>query len=1007
VPSLPEAAGGVAALSVMSAMMGDVPNPHSSLRPLVGRTLELEQLATLAGLGHPSGDLGGPGSVLLAGDAGVGKTRLLAELCERATAAGWRVLVGHCLDFGDSALPYLPFSEIVGRLAALPEGPAVLDAHPAVRRLQPGQRLLSGGARPADDLDRAELLEAFHDVLDALAADAPVLVVVEDLHWADQSTRDMVSFLLARSFAGPVSVVASYRSDDLHRRHPLRAAAAEWSRVPAVSRLQLTPLPDGDVRTLVHALHPAPLREGALQDIVTRAEGNAFFVEELVGASELDEPALPGDLADLLLVRLDRVDDDANLVVRAASVAGRRVSHALLAGVVELGPVALDSALRQLVETNVLVPVAADGFAFRHALLAEAVYDDLLPGERVRLHAAYAAALRDGSVDGTAAELARHARAAHDLPVAVRASIRAGDDAMSVGGPGEAARHYELALELLAEPGLELDGEVDLVDLVSRASDAATSAGRPYRALALVQDQLDRLPAATTARDRARLLMALAMVAMVVDTNVNALAATTEALSLVGPDPTPLRARLLSVHARVTMDRQRHEEAVRVATEALELGERLGLSRVVTEASTTLARLEQRTGDPEASRQVLERIVAEARANGHVTEELRSLYSLAYLHFENASFTEAAERFEEAARRGVETGRRWAPFGLDGRMMGALTAYLQGRWDDALELVDVAGQEPPGLAEAALAATGLAVAAGRGDVSALRLLPHLRSWWSRDGYIGVASATAAIDLHGDAGDLEQAVRVHDDAAEALRTIMESPHFLGRIRLAALLVGQLAGAVARTATADREALLATAEPLGTVAEPALAEAARLGRRVGPEALTWVARLEAEMLRLRWLTGIDTPTDDELVDAWERAVDSFTAFGHRFEAARSQARLAAVLRATGQAARARELVRAATATARELGAEPLLAELRAVGGQQPTARSGSARSDTLTAREHEILTLVAQGRSNTEIGRQLFISGKTVSVHVSNILAKLGASGRTEAAALARQRGLLDA
>ena len=543
-------------LSELDAMMGDVPS-HVVAAPLVGRDAELDVLAGLIGLG-PDSDRG---AVLLGGDAGVGKTRVLAELRTRAEAAGWTVLVGHCLDLGDSALPYLPFSEMLGALADLTvAGESLVDRFPAVRRLLPGRRLLSGGAGPGGGmLDPSELLQAVHDVFDELAGRAPLLLIVEDLHWADKSTRDMVSYLFARAFERPVSVVASYRSDDLHRRHPLRAAAAEWGRMPSVSRLHLPPLDDVAVRRLVRSLHPAPLREGELHAIVERGEGNAFFVEELVGATELDGRNLPDDLADLLLVRLDRLDEQGHGVVRAASAAGRRVSHELLSCVVDLDRESLDRALRKAVEAHVLVPAETSGYAFRHALLAEAVYDDLLPGERVRLHAAYVDALRNGSVDGTAAELARHARAAHDLSTAVSASIRAGDDAMSVGGPGEAAQHYELALSLLGEPGLALDDDLDRLGLVIRATDAVIAAGKPHRGLALAQDQLARLPPDTSAEDRVRLLLAFARAALVVDTNVNALQITTEAMALSAAEPTALRAELLAVHAHATMDRQRYE----------------------------------------------------------------------------------------------------------------------------------------------------------------------------------------------------------------------------------------------------------------------------------------------------------------------------------------------------------------------------------------------------------------------------------------------------------------
>jgi DNA-binding CsgD family transcriptional regulator len=177
-----------------------------------------------------------------------------------------------------------------------------------------------------------------------------------------------------------------------------------------------------------------------------------------------------------------------------------------------------------------------------------------------------------------------------------------------------------------------------------------------------------------------------------------------------------------------------------------------------------------------------------------------------------------------------------------------------------------------------------------------------------------------------------------------------------------------------------------------------------RPFGPEGVAWVTRAHAEHLRLRWLAGQQSPDEAELVAAWESAVDAFRVMGHVFELARSQARLAAVLRAVGRGAEADRLLEEARPVAGALGARPLLAEVEALSGRPrgPARRPGS---EALTAREAEILGLVAQGKSNGEIAKQLFISVKTVSVHVSNILAKLGAGGRTEAAAIARREGLL--
>ncbi|MEP6759833.1 MAG: AAA family ATPase [Sporichthyaceae bacterium] len=983
-------------------------HPGSQTGALVGRSDELARLETALGLeaGQPSVT-----AVLLAGDAGVGKTRLLAELRPRAIAAGWRVVVGHCLNFGDSALPYLPFSEVFGRLVEeAPElAESVVRASPDVARLMPGRRVLAAAAEEpgAERVDRAGLLDAVHVGLTALSQSAPLLVLVEDVHWADQSTREMLSFLFSRQFAAPVAIVASYRTDDLHRRHPLRPLAAEWGRLPGVARLQLDRLPDADVRTLVQNLHPAPLDEREIRGIVARAEGNAFFTEELVAAAERGGRSLPTDLADLLLVRLDQLDDSARQVVRAASVAGRRVSHELLAHVVGLDGSALDQAMRAAVDGNVLVSIGADGYGFRHALLAEAVYDDLLPGERVRLHGAYARALCDGDVEGTAAELARHARAAHMMGTAVSASIRAGDEAMAVGGPDEALHHYEVALELVTEPEAQAsdDGAVDVVGLTVKASQAAIAAGHLVRAKGLVRERLDSLPAHAPPAQRALLLHAYVSSALLTETTLDLLALTREAMQLLADEPpTPLLAQVLSVHARANSDRRRDDEAVEWAGKAQALAIELRLPDVVADATTTLAILDERAADPEWSRQTLEKSIAEARAASEVAAELRGLFNLGVLHYELGRLDEARAVYESGAQRARETGRPWAPFGVDARAMAGIVAYTAGDWEAVLRITDVTAENPPPASAAVLGGVALAVAAGRGDRAALDLLPVIRLQWERDGLIAILGGAAAIDLHGDAGDVDAAIAAYDDAVTTVSAVWQRDAFQAQVRLVALLLGQLGSEATRVGADERSKLARRGDELVEVARVA-AEIAPRGRPRGPEGEAWVARVAAEQARLRWLTDVDAVAQDDLVNAWEEAVTAFERFGHVFEEARSRARLADVLRAAGRTAEAADEAEQAMGIARKLGAQPLLAELRA---SFPAGRHGAGAQldDVLTPREQEVLKLVAQGRSNREIGTQLFISAKTASVHVSNILAKLGVRGRIEAAAVARRRGLLD-
>jgi DNA-binding CsgD family transcriptional regulator len=996
-------------LSAQPGMMGHVPAELRPTRPLIGRAAEIRQLCDILSVE----DARAGGVVLLAGDAGVGKSRLLAELGDLVRGRDWRVLIGHCVDFGESALPYLPFSELFGRLAA--ESPAVADAlievHPAIRRLMPSARLTADAAvGHGQSVDKADLFEAVHAALEYLARSAPLLLLIEDVHWADQSTREMLSFLFARGFREQVSIAASYRTDDLHRKHPLRTSAAEWARLPGVDRLQLSRLSDADVRMLIQNLSRGTLAENDIYSIIERAEGNAFFTEELVGAAQVGKWTLPGDLVDLLLVRIDRLDDATRLVVRASAVAGRRVSHDLLSRVVDLDAGALDSTLRAAVERNVLVPVGDEAYSFRHALLAEAVYDDLLPGERLRLHKAYVAALGSIEVASSAAEIARHAKAAHDLPTALRASIEAGDEAMSVGGPDESARHYETALELLGADefaeGADATSDIDAVGLVVKASEAITAAGHPYRAVELLRDQLEHRSDGVADLDRARLLLALATASLLTDGQFDTLEVTTHALQLMPDgDPTPLRAQLLSLHARAHAAAGHDTEAARWANDALAISNGLRLHAIVSEATTTLSMIDKRAGDPDASRKALAAIVAAARDEGDVMAELRGLHNLGYIHYEQARLDEAQEVYETAVRRAVQAGRPWAPYGLDARVLAGVTSYIRGDWDATLRIADVSGQAPPILAESALSSVAMMVHAGRGDEGADKPLDQARAVWDRDGMIAVVSGSAAIDIYGDRGDLDKSLSIHDEIVEEVSRLWQNTLFQARVRLSALMIGQLATASAHARATEREDYAKRTDGLLNIALDTFETHARKGRMMGPEGKAWRQRAIAEHLRLRWLASLGGTTEDELIGAWQETVATFQALGHVFEAARSQARLAAVLRAAGQTSEAQPLVEEARATARRLKSEPLQRELRSLGGPGQR-RTSDAGVPALTPREREILALVAEGRSNGEIGQQLFISAKTVSVHVSNILSKLGASGRTEAAALARREGLLD-
>ena len=973
---------------------------------LVGRDAELEQLCSTLGISASATDRS---AVLVAGDAGVGKTRLLTELRDRAVAEGWLVQAGHCLDFADSALPFLPFSEITGRIAReLPDlFDEVAERHPALLRLLPGQRMLSQATDPESvPADQAALFDAVHALAEAAGARQPLLLVVEDLHWADQSTRDLMSFLFGRGFDAPVALVASYRSDDLYRRHPLRRQVAVWARMNGVERIQVDPLGRADVRRLVQQLHPDPLSEVQVRDIVGRAEGNAFFVEELVGATRTHTGRIPEDLAELLLVRLENLEDLAVTVVRAAAVAGRRVSHAALSAVVGLESIALDSAVREAVEGHVLVPTGDDFYAFRHALLAEAVYDDLLPGERTTLHAAYAKALLDGRATGTAAELARHARLAKDYATALTASLRAGDDARSVGGAEEAAQHYLQALDLWSDTRLPDDQQVTDLDyprLVGLVSDALIAAGHPARALGVVREQLDQLPADAPDSVRGQILGTLAFSLAMTETQQDPLEFTREAVALVPDDPTSARAKVLAVHARMLARYGHFKEGREVAMTALALAERLDMPRLASDIRTTLVGLEKKGGPSESLIEALRTAIAGAVEAGASNTELRALLLLGNHHLDSAEFAEADDAFQQATTRAKAEGTPWVPYAAEARWMHGVSLRMQGRWDDALTLLDVSGEVAPPIYAALFGGTRSQILVARGDPEGERLAHNLRSFWREEGLVATTAGSAEMEAAQQRGDQVAAYATYRQVVDTLTSIWH-PLFQARVRLAATTLAAFASGAGNRSATERAADASLVAGLVDDAHAVLERRnEKSGTSWGPESLAWESRVDAELLRWRWAADIDPPSPEELVAVWRDAEARFETYAAPYELACIRVALAEVLAATGDAEGAREARAAATKAADELGAGPLLALL----GERPSAPAPSRDvRASLTRRESEILALVAQGRTNGEIGRHLFISTKTVSVHVSNILGKLGASGRTEAAAIARRDGLLE-
>lgn len=955
--------------------------------PLVGRDADLAAVLDSLGVGADAV----PAAVLLGGDAGIGKTRLVAEVVAAAAASDVRVLVGHCLDLGADVAAFQPFAEVLSQLSS--------DELADLVETQPTIEALVSPTASGDDADwmRTDVLVTVARALEQLADEAPLLLVLEDLHWADASTRHLVQFLLSRRFARRVMVLATFRSDDLHRRHPLRPALAEWTRLPHVRRIDLQPLDDAAMRDLIDAGAPDVVSDRARAAILARAEGNAFYAEELLDAG-LADGALPEDLADLLLVRIDRLGDDARVLVRAVACAAGPVHERLLRTVVGRGESTVehvDVALREALDQRVLA-VRGDLVAFRHALLAEAVREDMLPGERRRVHAAY---LRAGEDDPTllgASAAALHAHGAGDLGAAFLADLRAAREARRVGGHDEAALHLQRALSVVEHAP---DGH-DRVGLTIEVVDALVAAARLRTASALLDDQLRQ---DWVGEDRARLLHAAGRLAYLSGSDADADTASHLALDAAA-DASPLvRARAESLRALAMSTTQvRDDDAARAHAErAVELAESVGDEQVAAEARTTIIRILARQGpDDERTVRGYEELAEAARASGDVAGELRLLHSLTVRALNEGDLEEAAQRVGVLKARSEATGWRWAPYGFDGRFFSAVIAYLRGEWDDVVALCDQDLEGATRLARVCLAAVRMLVAAGRGETVPDDVVARVRARWMFDQYpVALHSGTALVDL---APDVASAERAHDDAAAALEALWRDPHGAYRLRLGALLAGRLAEGAAAAAPAERARRARRGEELLDVATAD----DRSGRGPGGlEGQAWLARLRAEVARLAWLAD-GTPDVGDVVTAWQASVEAFAAYGEVHELARSRAGLADVLLAAGRREEAEQQLREVETQARRLGARPLL---DAVGSMRAAAAGRGAGSDggddPLTPREREVLALVAEGRTNGEVAKALFISTKTASVHVSNILAKLGAASRTEAAAVARRRGLV--
>jgi DNA-binding CsgD family transcriptional regulator len=1006
----------VPVLSETSATIDGVPRWDDG--PLVGRADELARL-----MAHVDRAVEGrPSAVLLAGDAGVGKTRLLDELSRRAAERGVRVLTGHCVDLGDVGLPYLPWVDLLRPVATDPGLAPGLADQPVLAGLLTGRAGTPLDA-PADDGDRGsalpratlrppvddgrlQLFEAVASLVGQLATAAPLLVVLEDLHWADRSSRDLLRYLLARLVVvdEPVVVVASYRADDLHRRHPLRPLLAELVRLPGVERVALDPLPDAEVARLVRELaaESGGVSAGTVEDVVARAEGNAFYAEELLAAGLAGE-ALPLGLTDVLLARVEQLSAPAQQVLRVAAVAGRQVRHELVSAVSSQAPAETEQALAEAVHRHLLV-VSEDGrYRFRHALLREAVLADLLPGERVRLHAEVAAHLAAHPAAGTAAERAHHARESNDLPGALSASLEAAAAARGIGAPAEQLQHLEavLALWSAVPDAAERAGREQWALLLETAA-AARAVGELHRAVALLRSAQDLLGEDGDREARARVHYTLAQGLTRIEQQAEALRESGAAMQLVPAEPpSPVRTWAAATHARSLYSLGRIAEGDAAADEALAAADALGLDSAWADVAVSLARLEG-AGELPRVQARLEEARLRAQRSGDADVETRVWFALAITAYEGGQITETLEYSSAGLARARALGVEWSFYGAELRHLQVVARYAGGDWDGSLAAADELARVPDMAAH--VRADGLLVLVGRGDPAArarLAWAQGLGARWDSHVLLMLATVSAEIELATAEGNARTASERARWADRRLQELWGEDR-LATIRLVAVALSAVADAAAAArVTGDADAVtgwLTEGESLADVGRTAAEAHDPAIGATGIEGQAWTSRLEAEVCRLH---GRAAP------ELWRTVVQQF-GYGNVYEEARSRFRLAEALLATDRAEAAAELA-AAHQVAVRLRAAPLRTAIEALArrgrldlpGTPRTAQAGAV----LTPREQEVLALMAQGRTNRQIGAELFISEKTASVHVSNILGKLSAGGRTEAVAIAAARGLL--
>jgi DNA-binding CsgD family transcriptional regulator len=988
---------------------------------LVGRD---EQLAALNSA-LDSAREGRPVTVLIGGEAGIGKSRLVNEFAATARGSGALVLRGGCLDLGADGLPFAPFSamlrELVRELGA-DHVAGLLPAHAArdLARLLPE---FGAAEREADPVvARARLFEQVLTLIERLAEDTVVTLIIEDAHWADRSTRDLLAFLVSsQQVLGTVLIIVSYRSDELHRTHPLRPLLAELDRLSWVERSELPRLSRIASDELVAQITGGEPAGWLADEVYRRTEGNPLFVEELLCSDGGLSSELPESLRDLLLAAARRLPEDTQELLRAASAGGQRTSHALLALVTTCSGDDLARLLRPAVSANVLT-TDEDGYAFRHALIREAVYDDLLPGERTRLHSRFAEVLDADAglvpAGRAAIEQAHHWYHAHDTTAALESAWRAAAEAEHALAHAEQLTLLDRVLELWEKvPDASQRIGATHLSVLEQAAIAAESANNGERGYSFASAAIDEIDAAAEPARAALLLEARSRLSAHLG-HQGAAADVRAALDLVPPGSAD------EARAKVLISAIKHMPALSpaamrdLAVEALALARDIGDASIEAMALCELALLDSNSGNDVVALEQFEQARAIAiRAGVH-----RELLHIAINESHVLEGLGEHERAAQVARGGIAQAGTYGLARSTGTFLAINVAEpleSLGRWDEASEVLEHAlALAPPQLNRVALRIVGGEIAMRRGDIaSAGTALAAAAGGLERAGYRGHHENQWWLPLAHFEAELLLAQDKAANAVDAVAAAMDHHDLLLTPRYAWPLLAVGARACAATISqAGRVPVLGAEDLLGR-----LRELARKMDAAGPvqqaNRLTFVAEAGAGFDRAAGgepgAAAGPRHGADQALARWDAAAEAWQRLAQPYQEALALSHAArAALAAGDREGGARRLNRAAE-LADQLGAQPVREQVRALAraaritvGQPAHQTAPALPWMGLTAREFEVLRHVAAGQSNPEIAANLFISAKTASVHVSNILAKLGVTSRGEAAAAAHRLGLFD-